>query len=204
MLGILYIIAAPSGAGKTSLVQALVADLNDIKVSISHTTRSMRPGEVDGTDYFFTSMTEFQTMVEKKIFLEHAAVYGNFYGTSRVWVEEQLMAGIDVILEIDWQGTRQVKSLMKECLSIFILPPSREILRQRLVQRAQDKLSVIERRMEQASAEMSHYKEYDYLLINDKFDIALTELKSIVIAQRLYQKRQIERHKELIENLSHK
>lgn len=201
MRGTLYTVVAPSGAGKTSLVQALVGSFPNIKVSISHTTRAKRPGEIDGNDYFFISVTEFQSMVKKHIFLEHAAVYGNFYGTSGLWVEAQLAAGIDVILEIDWQGTRQVKTRQLESIGIFILPPSREVLKQRLIERAQDSLTVIERRMEQASGEISHYREYDYLLINDDFDQTLFELKSIMCSHRLLQKRQAERYKELIADL---
>jgi len=201
MRGTLYTIVAPSGAGKTSLVQALASSVPDIQVSISHTTRSQRAGEIDEDDYFFTTVAEFQSMVEKNIFLEHAAVYGNFYGTSHLWVEEQLSSGIDVILEIDWQGMRQVKALQLDSVGIFILPPSRDILKQRLVERAQDSLAVIERRMEQASSEVSHHGEFDYLVVNDDFDKALHELQAVVRAYRLLQIHQAERYKDLIVDL---
>ncbi len=183
--GTLYIIAAPSGAGKTSLVAALVESTSHICVSVSHTTRAMRPGEVDGVNYHFTSVDEFKAMIDQNAFLEHAEVFGNFYGTSQVWVEEQLNQGKDVILEIDWQGAQQVRRLMPDAVSLFIIPPSKQALHERLVGRKTDDDSVIEKRMNLAVNEMSHYGEFDYLIINDQFDDALFDLKAIVRAQRL-------------------
>ncbi|OQX33978.1 MAG: guanylate kinase [Oceanospirillales bacterium LUC14_002_19_P2] len=183
--GTLYIIAAPSGAGKTSLVAALVESTSHICVSVSHTTRAMRPGEVDGGNYHFTSVDEFKAMIEQNAFLEHAEVFGNYYGSSQAWVEEQLNQGKDVILEIDWQGAQQVRRLMPDAVSLFIIPPSKQALHERLVGRKTDDASVIEKRMNLAVNEMSHYGEFDYLIINDQFDDALFDLKAIVRAQRL-------------------
>ncbi len=183
--GTLYIIAAPSGAGKTSLVAALVESTSHICVSVSHTTRAMRPGEVDGVNYHFTSVDEFKAMIGQNAFLEHAEVFGNYYGTSQAWVEEQLNQGKDVILEIDWQGAQQVRRLMRDAVSLFIIPPSKQALHERLVGRKTDDASVIEKRMNLAVNEMSHYGEFDYLIINDQFDDALFDLKAIVRAQRL-------------------
>ena len=183
--GTLYIVAAPSGAGKTSLVAALAKSTSHICVSVSHTTRAMRPGEVDGVDYHFVSADEFKARIEQNAFLEHAKVFGNFYGTSQARVEEQLNQGKDVILEIDWQGARQVRHLMPSAVSLFIIPPSRQALRERLADRKTDNPDVIEKRMNLAVDEMSHYGEFDYLIINDKFDDALFDLKAIVRAQRL-------------------
>ena len=184
-IGKLYIIAAPSGAGKTSLVKAMVESTPHVRVSVSHTTRDIRPGEQDGVNYHFTSVDGFQDMLEKGMFLEHAEVFGNYYGTSAYWVREQLNKGEDVILEIDWQGAQQVRSLMPDAVSIFILPPSLEALRERLIGRATDDLSIIERRMSQALGEMSHYGEFQYLVINDEFDLALRDLQTIIRSQRL-------------------
>ena len=183
--GTLYIIAAPSGAGKTSLVAALVESTSHIGVSVSHTTRTMRPGEVDGVNYHFTSADAFKAMIEQNAFLEHAEVFGNYYGTSQVWVEEQLNQGKDVILEIDWQGAQQVRRLMPDAVSLFIIPPSKQALHERLLGRKTDDTSVIEKRMNLAVNEMSHYGEFDYLIINDQFDDALFDLKAIIRAQRL-------------------
>jgi guanylate kinase len=188
--GKLYIIAAPSGAGKTSLVKQLASDLDNLTVSISHTTRQMRPGEIHGQDYYFVTVADFQTMLENQAFLEHAQVFDNFYGTARQTVEENLKKGFDVILEIDWQGAQQIKKLLADSLSIFILPPSTEILLQRLRNRGQDDEQVIARRMRDAVTEISHHDEFDYLVVNDVFEQALTELKSIIIANRLTRKRQ--------------
>lgn len=199
--GTLYIVSAPSGAGKTSLVKALIDELSFIRVSVSHTTRPMRPGEVDGINYHFTERTEFQAMIERGDFLEHAEVFGNFYGTSHPWVKQTLAQGYDLILEIDWQGAQQVRRLAPDARSIFIVPPSREALRQRLNSRGQDNDEVIERRMLQASSEISHYVEYDYLIINDRFHDALHELKSIFIAGQLKQGNQQKRHAGLLARL---
>jgi guanylate kinase len=188
--GKLYIISAPSGAGKTSLVKQLRAETSDLAVSVSHTTRAMRPGETDAVDYFFVAVEQFKTMIAEQAFLEHAQVFDNFYGTAQQTVETNLAQGLDVILEIDWQGAAQVKRMLPDCVSIFILPPSIEILRQRLQNRGQDNQEIIARRMRDAVTEMSHYPEFDYLVVNDDFNLALNQLKSIIIANRLQQKRQ--------------
>jgi len=181
----LYIVSAPSGAGKTSLLKALVATDPGIQVSVSHTTRAMRPGEENGVDYHFVDQQSFSLMVEQGAFLEHARVFDNFYGTSEAAIREQLERGLDVVLEIDWQGARQVCRRFEDAVSIFILPPTPEALRQRLNGRGQDSDQVIERRMRDARAEMSHYAEYDYLIVNDLFDQALEQLRAVVEAQRL-------------------
>ena len=199
--GSLYVISAPSGAGKTSLVNALVPSTEGIAVSVSHTTRAARPGEEDGTHYHFTDIDSFQAMVDKGDFLEHAQVFDNFYGTSRLSVENQLQAGLDVILEIDWQGARLVREQMPDCTGIFILPPSVEALEQRLRGRGQDGDDIIARRMRDARSESSHYDEYEFLVINDDFDTALLELRSIFIAQRLHTKRQQQRHQGMLDEL---
>lgn len=184
--GTLYTISAPSGAGKTSLVAALVQDHPDpLRVSVSHTTRPMRPGEVDGINYHFVSREEFISMRENDEFLESAEVFGNLYGTSRKWVQELLDAGVDVILEIDWQGAAQVRDRIQPNKSIFILPPSLECLRHRLTGRGQDGEEVIEQRMREARAEISHFDAADYLIINDEFESALNDLRAIIRASRL-------------------
>ena len=181
--GILFIISAPSGAGKTSLVAELLNNMSNIKASISHTTRDRRPGEVDAVNYHFTSREQFVEMIEQGAFLEHAEVFGNFYGTSQQWVADTLASGEDVILEIDWQGAAQVRKLFPESTSIFILPPSKQALRERLHKRAQDDAEVIEKRVAAATEEMSHYVEADFLVVNDDFDTALQQMMSIVSAQ---------------------
>lgn len=184
--GTLYILSAPSGAGKSSLLRALLDAMGDtVAVSISHTTRKPRPGEINGRDYHFVDLATFQAMVDEGAFLEHARVFDNHYGTSRQAVEQQLYAGQDVILEIDWQGARLVRKLMPISTRIFILPPSREALRERLQGRGQDDDAVIERRMSDAISEMSHYYEYDYLVINDVFERALEDLEAILRSSRL-------------------
>ncbi|MFZ5757108.1 MAG: guanylate kinase [Pseudomonadota bacterium] len=185
MKGSLYVISAPSGAGKTSLVKALLAATDNIGVSISHTTRAQRPGETDGVNYHFTDRGTFLAMAGRGEFLEHADVFGNLYGTSSVWVRETLDRGQDVILEIDWQGAQQIRRLLPETVSIFILPPSREILRERLVGRQTDSPEVIEKRLACASEDMSHFSEFDYVIINDVFDQALAELRAVVLARRV-------------------
>jgi guanylate kinase len=200
--GTLYIIAAPSGAGKTSLVNALINKTSAIKVSISYTTRPQRPGEKHGVNYFFVDQSEFENMVIQKVFLEHAFVHDYYYGTSRQKVEEDLKAGIDVILEIDWQGARQVREKFPNCITIFIMPPSREELKKRLEARKQDQPEVIERRFAIASVEMSHYREFDYLIVNKEFEEALADLQAIVHANRLKMARQAARHAKLLAELA--
>ncbi len=183
--GTLYNVSAPSGAGKTSLVNALVERMPDLDVSVSHTTRAMRPGEQDGVNYHFVDEGAFSAMLAEGAFLEHARVFGNLYGTSQAAVEQQLASGVDVILEIDWQGARQVKQLIPASRSIFILPPSRTTLQQRLNDRGQDSAEVVAGRMAEAVEEMSHYVEADYLVVNDDFDLALEQLAAIITANRL-------------------
>lgn len=196
--GTLFVVSAPSGAGKTSLVKALRAGLEGFTVSVSHTTRAMRPGEAHGRDYFFVGREEFEGMIAAGAFLEHALVFGNHYGTACATVAEALDQGSDVLLEIDWQGARQVRALMPDCVSIFILPPSLAALEQRLAARGQDDAETIARRMRDALSELSHYAEYDYLVVNDDFGEALAELRAIVVARRMRAPRQIERHRGLI------
>ena len=199
--GTLYTVSAPSGAGKTSLVNALIERCGGLQVSVSHTTRPMRPAEKEGVNYHFVSENVFVDMLNRAEFLEHAQVFGNLYGTSRIWLEKQLERGFDVILEIDWQGARQVKLLLPETQSIFILPPSRQALQERLSLRGQDDLSVIEGRMNAAVAEMSHYVESDFLVVNKDFDQALDQLQCIVASQRLRTARQQEILPSMLQNL---
>lgn len=183
--GTLFTVSAPSGAGKTSLLAGLVKQLPDIRVSVSHTTRAMRPGERDGIDYHFVTEPDFIAMLERAEFLEHARVFNNLYGTSQLWVEEQLHNGTDVVLEIDWQGAAQVRRLLPDCVRVFILPPSIDTLMTRLTSRRQDQPEVIQQRLAQAREEISHYVEADYLIVNDQFDTALDELLTVVKSQRL-------------------
>ena len=199
--GTLYVFAAPSGAGKTSLVKALVEQSDGIEVSVSHTTRAPRPGEVDGVNYHFTNVEAFNTMVNEGAFLEHAQVFDNFYGTAQANIEERLEAEVDVILEIDWQGARQVRQQFPDSLGVFILPPSRQALEDRLRGRGQDGDDVIARRMRDAVSEMSHFAEFDFLVINDDFDTALEELKAIITANRLRTPLQASRHGEMLNEL---
>ena len=199
--GTLYTISAPSGAGKTSLVNALLKQCDDLTVSISHTTRPMRPGEEDGVNYHFVDETTFMAMLEKSAFLEHARVFNNYYGTSRDWVEQTLASGKDVILEIDWQGAAQIRRLVPDCVGIFILPPSLAVLEQRLNGRGQDDPEVIRQRLAEAQVEMSHYVEADYLVINDQFDQALAELRAIILCHRLKQGQQCQRNAHLLREL---
>lgn len=199
--GVLFVVSAPSGAGKTSLVRELRSQVDGFTVSVSHTTRPQRPGERHGADYFFVDHALFEQMIAAGAFLEHACVFGNYYGTSRVSVEAALASGKDVLLEIDWQGARQVKAQMPACQSVFILPPSRDALSHRLHGRGQDDAETIARRMRDSISEMSHYAEYDYLVVNDDFDVALAEMRSIVIASRLRTAAQSVRQQALIESL---
>jgi guanylate kinase len=199
--GTLYIVSAPSGAGKTSLVKALLDAQPQVRVSVSHTTRPMRPGEVDGVNYHFVSREEFLARHKHNEFLEHAEVFGNLYGTSQHWVEQTLDEGYDLILEIDWQGAQQVRRLMPQAKSIFILPPTQEALRQRLTNRGQDSDEVIDKRMREAVSEMTHYVEYDYLVINDDFAHALIDLQAIFRANQLVQGSQQQRFSGLLQEL---
>ena len=199
--GDLYVISAPSGAGKTSLVQALQSSEPGLHISISHTTRPRRANETDGVNYHFVSEEHFVEMIDADAFLEHARVFDRRYGTSRDTVMTRLSAGEDVILEIDWQGASQVRDRHPGCIGIFILPPSRESLAERLRGRAQDSDEVIARRMRDAVAEMSHYREFDYLVINDDFETAVGDLRSIVRGRRLLRERQNARYSELIAGL---
>ncbi len=201
--GTLFIITAPSGAGKTSLVNALITSMNDIRVSVSHTTRAQRPGEVNGTNYYFVDDNTFEQLQQKKTFLEHACVFGHQYGTSKAWVESQLKAGSDVILEIDFQGKQSITKLMSDAdyVSIFILPPSIQALESRLRARAQDSNDVIIQRLNVAKQEMSHYHEFSYLVFNDEFSTALADLQAIVRSHRLLKGKQELRYQTLIQSL---
>lgn len=199
--GTLFTVSAPSGAGKTSLVTALVESTQKVCVSVSHTTRERRPAEIDGVNYHFVSHQHFMEMVNEGDFLEHAQVFANFYGTSKHWVESTLREGIDVILEIDWQGAQQVRKLIPQAVSLFILPPSRECLRQRLTGRGQDGQEIIDARMAEARNEISHYVEAQYMIVNDQFEQALLEFKSILVAQRLRLEKQQVNHHTLLESL---
>ncbi|MBE0366362.1 guanylate kinase [Pseudoalteromonas aurantia] len=199
--GNLFILSAPSGAGKSSLIKALLDKHNDVKVSVSHTTRNPRPGENNAEHYHFINVEQFKSLIEKNDFFEWAQVFENYYGTSKAAIEQQLAAGIDVFLDIDWQGAQQVRKLMPEVKTIFILPPSKTELEQRLNNRGQDSQEVIASRMAQAKSESSHYSEFDYVLINDDFAATLKQLEHIVIAARLELKAQNIRYQSLISDL---
>lgn len=200
--GNLYVISAPSGTGKTTLVKALVDAMNGIMVSISHTTRAQRPGEKHAVNYYFISAEEFQKMTDHNDFLEHATVFDNCYGTSRRWVEETLASGKDVILEIDWQGAQQIHHLIPHSTSIFILPPSVNDLYERLIKRNQDNHDIIKQRIADVRESTRHIAEYDYVVINDDFELALHDLKVIVEAGRLKQRRQILKYANLLATLT--
>lgn len=207
-LGNLFILAAPSGAGKSSLIKALLdkhqdtnMHSNQMRVSVSHTTREPRPGEVDGVHYHFVNKAEFEKLIAEGAFFEWAEVFGNYYGTSRIVIEQTLSKGIDVFLDIDWQGARQVKAQIPDTATIFVAPPSKQELRRRLTERNQDTEAVIQDRMDKAVVEISHYHEFDFIVVNDNFDAALSELDAIVSARRLRKEKQILRHKSLFDNL---
>lgn len=199
--GALFIVTAPSGAGKTSLVRELVKDDDSLCISVSHTTRPRREGERDGVDYFFVDREEFERKREADAFLEHAEVYGHYYGTSREWVQQQREQGLDVILEIDWQGAEQVRKLDPTACSIFILPPSVETLRQRLETRALDDEKTIERRMRQARQELAQSRKSDYLVINEEFERALADIRAIIRSRHLRREEQQTRYANLMNSL---
>lgn len=201
--GTLFIISAPSGAGKSSLIQAYLAqkDHHPARVSISHTTRIPRPGEQHGEHYYFVNHQQFESLINQQAFVEYAHVFENYYGTSKNEIEKSLIDGVNVFLDIDWQGARQVRAQMPESKSIFILPPSIEELKNRLKKRGQDDDQVIDKRMQKAQAEISHYDEYDYIIINDDFDCSLNSLNSIITATRLEQQKQAIINQNLLRSL---
>ena len=201
MSGLLFVVAAASGTGKTSLVKALLDRVSDIHVSVSHTTRQQRPGELNGIHYHFTTVDSFLGLVNEGGFIEYAEVFGNYYGPSQAEVKKQLEAGHDVLLEIDWQGAEQVRRLFPDSKQIFIMPPSQYDLRERLSARAQDSLEVIEQRLAGAITDMQQYINFDYLVINDVFDRALHDIESIIHSCRLTISQQSKRHQKLIEAL---
>jgi len=196
----LFIVSAPSGCGKTSLVKALINDVPGISVSVSHTTRKPRPGEVNGKNYHFVSKDVFDTMIQENAFVEYAKVFDNYYGSSRKSIQDEISNNKDVILEIDWQGAKQIKE-NEAALSIFILPPSKEALHSRLQNRDQDSQDVIDKRMSEAEAEMCHFYEFDFVIINDNFDSALNDLKHIIYSSRLTTQEQSYRHNNLLKQL---
>lgn len=201
--GNLFILSAPSGAGKSSLISALLKQESPrpMQVSVSHTTRDPRPGEENGQHYHFVSKSEFEASIQEKSFYEHAEVFGNYYGTSAVAIDEQLAKGIDVLLDIDWQGAQQVRMKKPSVTTIFICPPSKAELEKRLQGRGQDSQEVIDNRMAQAKSECSHYQEFDYIIVNDDFDQALVDLTTIVNNQRLKRSQQVFTHQTLFDNL---
>ena len=201
MSGLLFVVSAASGTGKTSLVKALLERVNNLHVSVSHTTRGQRPGELDGVHYHFTQKQDFIDLVEQGGFIEYAEVFGNYYGTAQATVKEQLAKGHDVLLEIDWQGAQQVRNLFPESKQIFILPPSQFDLRERLSNRGTDAVDVIEHRLGCAVEDMQQYVNFDYVIINDDFNKALHDLESVIIANRLVTAQQAHRHQALIEKL---
>ena len=200
-LGRLYIVSAPSGAGKTSLIKALLESVSGIEVSVSHTTRPIRAGEVDGQHYHFVDTKTFEQGISDELFLEHAKVFENYYGTSRSTVLKRLSEGVDIILEIDWQGAQQIRQLMPENCSIFILPPSIDELERRLTTRNQDSDEVIVRRVAQAQEDVQHFIEYDHVVVNDDFDAALQSLSSIFICKRTERDNMQLRHQSLLDSL---
>jgi guanylate kinase len=201
MSGSLFVIVAPSGAGKTSLVEALLREEPNIRLSVSYTTRTPRTGEVHGREYHFVNRAEFEAMLAKGEFLEHAEVHGNLYGTSKSWINAARAAGEDVLLEIDWQGAAQVHDIYPDMVSIFIMPPSIEALEQRLTARGKDAVEVIARRIAGARLEMRHISESDYVIVNDNFASALADLRVVVQASRLSRARQLERYAGIISRM---
>ncbi|MFW1742262.1 guanylate kinase [Acinetobacter johnsonii] len=201
MSGLLFVVSAASGTGKTSLVKALLDRVTNLHVSVSHTTRGQRPGELDGVHYHFTKKDSFLALVEQGGFIEYAEVFGNYYGTAQATVKEQLAKGHDVLLEIDWQGAQQVRKLFPDSKQIFILPPSQFDLRQRLSNRGTDSVEVIERRLGCAVEDMQQYVNFDYVIINDDFNKALHDLESVIIANRLVITQQASRHQKMISEL---
>ncbi|MBV1910907.1 MAG: guanylate kinase [Kangiellaceae bacterium] len=197
----LFVVSAPSGAGKTSLLKQLISELESVQTSISHTTRTKREAEVDGVDYHFVNSETFKALIDEGAFYENAEVFGNCYGTSKSSIADQLAKGIDVILEIDWQGARQIREQLPHSKSVFILPPSKAELENRLQGRGQDDDSVIKGRMDAAISEMSHFNEYDYLVINDDFSSAVAEIKAIILAERQKLPVQRKKHAHLLSNL---
>jgi guanylate kinase len=197
-LGNLFIVAAPSGGGKTSLVNELVHRVKNLVVSISHTTRDQRPGEIDGKHYFFIKEKQFISMIDQGKFVEHARVFDHYYGTSHAEIDARLKQGMDVILDIDWQGAAQIKQFFNQAVSVFILPPSLDILEQRLINRQRDNTDIIQKRMQRAQSEMSHYQEFDYLIVNDDFEKAFAQLSSIITSYRLKTKRQVSSLRKLL------
>ncbi len=201
MTGNIFIVCAPSGAGKTSLVRELLSRDTNVQLSVSHTTREPRPSERDGRDYHFVTRPVFQAMLERAEFLESAEVHGNLYGTSQAWIEARRGLGHDIVLEIDWQGAQQVRKLIPDAIGIFVLPPSLDVLRQRMMDRRQDTSTVIERRLKAARGEIAHLEEFDYVIINNYFAEAVEDLAGIVRTARLRLPSQIARHGELINSL---
>ena len=201
MSGLLFVVSAASGTGKTSLVKALLDRVTNLHVSVSHTTRGQRPGELDGVHYHFTEKDSFLALVEQGGFIEYAEVFGNYYGTAQATVKEQLAKGHDVLLEIDWQGAQQVRKLFPDSKQIFILPPSQFDLRQRLSNRGTDSVEVIERRLGCAVEDMQQSVNFDYVIINDDFNKALHDLESVIIANRLVITQQASRHQKMISEL---
>ncbi|MFM2481478.1 guanylate kinase [Celerinatantimonas sp. YJH-8] len=201
--GTLYIVSAPSGAGKSSMISALINRNKNfpIQVSVSHTTRAVRPGEENGIHYHFVSISEFESLIRQDAFFEYAQVFGNYYGTSRLAIEQLLEQGVDVFLDIDWQGARQVREQMPDACSIFILPPSQQELENRLRMRGQDSDSVIASRMAQARSEISHYNEYDYIIVNNEFDEAVNQLHAILLSHRLQQQNQVIKYQSILTDL---
>lgn len=201
--GNLFIISAPSGAGKSSLISGLLQKNNDgsMQVSVSHTTRKPRQGERNGEHYHFVAVEEFKDLIQQNAFFEWAEVFGNFYGTSKTMIEKTLANGIDVFLDIDWQGAQQVKRMMPEAIGVFILPPSRDELARRLTGRGQDSQDIIDNRMAQAVSEMSHYQEYDFVIVNDVFERALEDLQTIISSQRLTRTSQAHTHNDMLNDL---